>query len=453
MKNNKKIFNDAMQTAEKAGLSRRNFLKGTAAAFAYFTGLEAAIADQSNDSPTHIVIVGSGSAGISMANRLADALPNGKITIIDRKEPHVYWPGLTLVATGVWPKDKVLPGSNASLLPSGKNIEFIQEMVASFDPENKQLTTDEGRNVKYDYMVITAGIEYDYEYIEGMDVNRIGEKGLGSVYHSPDKAADTWKAIEKFSKEGGNGYFTLSHTPIRCAGAPLKTTFLTIDQMKRNGGFEGSNLNFYSSTSGVFGLPWFNDFVINRFKEHGMSVELQTRLKAVDIDAQKATFSTDLGDEVVDYDLLHVVPPMRAPKVIRESALAWQDGGFSVGGWLEVDQETLQHRRYPEIFGCGDVNGTPLGKTAATVKMSVPIVLNNLLSVINGQEPTAKFNGYTSCPLITEIGSAMLIEFDYNKDLIPTYNFIDPQQESWFAWVMKEQLLKPTYMRMLAGKA
>ena len=452
MKNNK-VFTDAMHTAEKAGMSRRNFIKATAGAFAYFAGLEAAIAEQDNNSPTHIVIVGSGSAGISIANRLADALPNGKITIIDRKEPHVYWPGLTLVGTGIWPKDKVLPGSNASLLPAGKNIEFVKQMVANFDPENKNVTTDEGKVINYDYMVVTTGIEYDYEYIEGMDVDRIGEKGLASVYHSPDKAQATWKAVEKFSKEGGNGYFTAPHTPIRCAGAPIKTTFLTIEQLKRNGGFEKANLNYFSSTTGVFGLPWFNDFIIDRFQQHGMEVELQKRLKAIDIDAQKATFSTDLGDDIVDYDLLHVVPPMRAPKAIRESALAWQEGGFSIGGWLEVDKETLQHRRYPEIFGCGDVNGTPLGKTAATVKMSVPIVLNNLLSVINGQEPTAKFNGYTSCPLITEIGSAMLIEFDYSKELIPTYSFIDPKQESWFAWVMKEQLLKPTYMRMLAGKA
>ena len=445
-------FQDAMHASEKAGMSRRNFLKGTAAAFAYFAGLESTIASTHDASPVHIAIVGSGSAGISIANRLAEALPNAKLTIIDRKEPHVYWPGLTLVGTGVWEKDKVLPGSNASFLPKGERIQFIQEMATSFDPENKKLTTDSGQTLQYDFLVVTTGLEYDYGFIEGLDESRIGENGIASVYHSPEKAAASWNAIEKFSKEGGNGFFTIPHTPIRCAGAPLKTAFLTMDQMKRNGGFANANINFFSSTSGVFGLPWFNDFVIKRFEENGFNMEYQTRLTAVDMDAKTATFTGQLGEDTYDYDLLHIVPPMRAPKAIRESALAWQEGSFATGGWLDVDKETLQHRRYPEIFGCGDVNGTPLGKTAATVKMSVPIVVNNLLSVIQGQASAAKFNGYTSCPLITEIGSAMLIEFDYNKELIPTYSFIDPQQESWFAWVMKEQMLKPTYLRMLAGK-
>lgn len=434
------------------GLSRRSFLMSAAAGLAYMTGLESAIASQSSDTPVHIVIAGSGSAGISIANRLAKALPNGKITIIDRKEPHVYWPGLTLVATGLWPKDKVLPGSNDSFLPHGQNITHIKEMVASFDPDNKKLTTDAGQIVSYDYLVVSMGLEYNYEAIEGMDVEAIGQNGLTSVYHSPDKAENSWKAIKTYTEQGGDGYFTLPATPIRCAGAPLKMTFLTLDRLKKNGGFEKANMNFYSSTGGVFGLPWFNDFVVERFKENKMGVEFKTQLKSIDIGAQKAQFTTADGVKEVAYDLLHVVPPMRAPSVVRESSLAWSEGTFASGGWLAVDKNSLQHVTYPEVFGCGDVNGTPLGKTAATVKMSVPIVVNNLLSVIAGNEPTASFNGYTSCPLITQVGSAMLIEFDYNKDLIPTFDFIDPKQESWFAWIMKEQMLKPTYLKMLEGK-
>ncbi|MBN2647548.1 MAG: NAD(P)/FAD-dependent oxidoreductase [Thiotrichales bacterium] len=433
------------------GFSRRDFLLGAAASFAYFAGMERAIAASGNDTPVKIVIVGSGSAGISIANRLADALPNGQIVIIDKREPHYYWPGLTLVATGVWPKADVLPGSNESFLPKGKNISFMKTLVSAFEPEKKQLQTEDGQTVSYDYLVVATGIEYNYEAIDGMDIERIGQKGLTSVYHSPDKAEASWGAIRDFSEKGGNGIFTLPATPIRCAGAPLKMTFLTLDRLKQNGGFDKGQMNFYSATGGVFGLPWFNQFVLDRFAENKMDVKLKTPLKAVDIDAQKATFGSAEGESfTVEYDLLHVVPPMRAPKVVRESDLAWKEGGFA--GWLAVDKNTLQHNSYPEVFGCGDVNGTPLGKTAATVKMSVPIVVSNLLSVINGKEPEASFNGYTSCPLITQIGSAMLIEFDYEKNLVPTYPFIDPQQESWFAWIMKEQLLKPAYLKMLEGK-
>lgn len=442
---------DSNNVSQK-GLSRRQFLLGSATSLAYLAGLEHAIAGQFNDKPVNIAIAGSGSAGISIANRLAVALPNAKISIIDKNEIHTYWPGLTLVATGLWKKPGVIAGATSSLLPSGKNINHIKQMVSSFDPDNKQVITEDGSSVNYDFLVVSMGIEYNYDAIDGMDINRIGEKGLTTVYHSPDKAEATWKAVEKYTKKGGKGIFTMPNTAIRCAGAPLKMTFLTLDQLKRNGGFKKADMNFYSASGGVFGLPWFNDFVINRFTEDHMDVKLHTPLKAVDIDKQIATFTGKNGDFTTEYDLLHVVPPMRAPKVVRESEISWKNGAFADGGWLAVDKETLQHVKYPEIFGCGDVNGTPLGKTAATVKLSVPIVVNNLLSVINGKKPTAKFNGYTSCPLITKIGSAMLIEFDYDKKLVPTYPFIDPKKESYFSWYMKEQLLKPTYLRMLEGK-
>jgi sulfide:quinone oxidoreductase len=430
---------------QASDVSRRQFILGGAAAFATLATSTNVLAQ---DTPVHIVIAGSGAAGISIANRLSRALKQAKITIIDGKQAHYYWPGLTLVATGAWPKSKVLD-ENRRYLP--KQVEWVQEMVASYDPDNKQVITDSGRKIRYDYLVVATGVEYHYDAIEGMDVNEIGQNGLTSVYHSPDAAERSWHAIERYSREGGNGYFTLPSTPIRCAGAPLKMTLLTLDRLRQNGGYDKAKMHFYSATNNVFGLPWFNDYVLGLYEQADMGVKFRTELTAIDSAKRVATFKN--GDETlnVDYDLLHVVPPMRAPKSVRESNLAWSEGNMAAGGWLAVDKDTLQHITYPEVFGCGDVNGTPRGKTAATVKMSVPIVVENLLAVIAGNEPTATFNGYTSCPLLTKFGSAMLIEFDYNGDLVSTYSFIDPKKESWLAWVMKEQLLKPTYLQMLKG--
>jgi sulfide:quinone oxidoreductase len=430
---------------QASDVSRRQFILGGAAAFATLATSTNVLAQ---DTPVHIVIAGSGAAGISIANRLSRALKQAKITIIDGKQAHYYWPGLTLVATGAWPKSKVLD-ENRRYLP--KQVEWVQEMVASYDPDNKQVITDSGRKIRYDYLVVATGVEYHYDAIEGMDVNEIGQNGLTSVYHSPDAAERSWHAIERYSREGGNGYFTLPSTPIRCAGAPLKMTLLTLDRLRQNGGYDKAKMHFYSATNNVFGLPWFNDYVLGLYEQADMGVKFRTELTAIDSAKRVATFKN--GDETlnVDYDLLHVVPPMRAPKSVRESNLAWSEGNMAAGGWLAVDKDTLQHITYPEVFGCGDVNGTPRGKTAATVKMSVPIVVENLLAVIAGNEPTASFNGYTSCPLLTKFGSAMLIEFDYNGDLVSTYSFIDPKKESWLAWVMKEQLLKPTYLQMLKG--
>ncbi len=427
---------------------RRNFLLGSAAAVATLAGLESAVAGMHSDKNVHVVIIGSGAAGMSIANRLNRALPNGKITVIDSRAPSYYWPGLTLVATGLWPESKVLIDT-AEFMPS--RAAWVKEDVKVIDAAHNNVVTEGGRKIDYDYLVVAPGVEYDYAAIEGMDVNAIGTNGLASVYHSPAKATASWMAIHKFVNEGGQGIFTLPSTPIRCAGAPLKMTFLTLDRIQQAGTQAKAKIDFYSAVGNVFSLPYFSDFTINRWKEMGVPTHLKSDLKAVDLGARKAKFATEQGDIEVAYDLLHVVPPMRAPAFVRNSELAWKEGNFAKGGWLAVDKGTLQHMDFKNVFGCGDVNGTPRGKTAATVKLSAPIVVANLLSVIDGKEPGVIFNGYTSCPLLTRFGSAMLIEFDYEGKLTPTFSFIDPKQESWFAWVMKEQMLKPTYLKMLQG--
>ena len=125
---------------------------------------------------------------------------------------------------------------------------------------------------------------------------------------------------------------------------------------------------------------------------------------------------------------------------------------MAAGGWLEVDKSTLRHRRYPNVFGVGDSNGTPRGKTAATVKKSVPIVAQHLVDVIAGREPGLAFDGYTSCPLIVHEGAAMLIEFDYDGKLTPSLPMLQPLQAGFFGWLLKYRMLKPAYIAVLKGR-
>lgn len=153
------------------------------------------------------------------------------------------------------------------------------------------------------------------------------------------------------------------------------------------------------------------------------------------------------------YDYLHVIPPQRAPEVIRQSGLSWADK-WTDQGWVEVDMKTLRHLRYPEVFALGDVAGVPKGKTAASVKWMVPVVLDHLVAAIEGREGTAVYDGYTSCPMITRVGRAMLVEFDYHNNLVPSFpGIIAPLEELWISWLMKEVALKATYNAMLRGKA
>ncbi|MDP2251686.1 MAG: FAD/NAD(P)-binding oxidoreductase [Hydrogenophaga sp.] len=397
-----------------------------------------------------IVIAGSGLGGIAVANRLAQLLDGAKITIVDRKEEHNYQPGYTLVATGVWPVAKVRD-RNADFQPAG--IEWVKDMVAGFDPVANTVVTAGGQRIPYDFLVVATGVHLDYAQIAGMDVAAIGREGLTSVYPSPEAAQATWAAMQTFTTKGGNAVMTLPATPLKCAGAPLKMTFMLRDRMAKAGTLGTSKISFESALGNVFGVKVVNDNVLERWKALGIDVAFSRKLTAIDIGARRATFSSPEGEtQEMPYDFIHVVPPMRAPDAVKNSELAWKEGPFAAGGWLEVDKSTLQHRRFPNVFGIGDINGTPRGKTAATVKKSAPLVAHNLVEVIAGRQANENFDGYTSCPLITREGSAMLIEFDYEGRLTPTLPMIDPLQDSFFAWVMKVRMLKPAYMAVLKGR-
>lgn len=397
-----------------------------------------------------IVIAGSGLGGIAVANRLSTMLDGAKITIVDRKEEHNYQPGYTLVATGVWPVDKARD-RNADFQPAG--VEWVKDMVAGFDPAANTVVTAGGQRIPYDFLVVATGVHLDFAQIEGMDVGAIGSNGLASVYPSPQAAQATWAAMQAFTAKGGNAVMTLPATPLKCAGAPLKMSFMLRDRLLKAGTLGASKISFQSALGNVFGVKVVNDNVLERWKTLGIDVEFSRKLTAIDIGARRATFASPEGEkQEMPYDFIHVVPPMRAPDAVKNSDLAWKEGPFAAGGWLEVDKATLQHRRYPNVFGIGDINGTPRGKTAATVKKSAPLVAHNLVEQISGRKPDQIFDGYTSCPLITREGSAMLIEFDYEGRLTPSLPMIEPLNDSFFAWLMKYRMLKPAYMAVLKGR-
>lgn len=431
-------------------LNRRRWLLGAAGATA--AAVMAAPTAQAARLKTQarILVAGSGLGGLAVATRLSKLLDGARITIVDKKQEHNYQPGYTLVATGVWPVSK-LRDRNADLQPAG--VEWIQEMVAEFDPAGNAVVTTAGQRVPYDYLVVATGTHQDWGLIEGMDVAAIGQNGLTSVYPSPEAAVATWQAMDAFRQKGGNAVMTLPATPLKCAGAPLKMTFMLRDRLAQAGTLDKSSVTFYSAVGNVFGVKLVNDNVVGRWQDLGIGIEYTQKLKAVDIGARKATFVTPEGASTeVPYDFIHVVPPMRAPDAVKNSDLAWKEGGFAAGGWLEVDKDTLQHRRYKNVFGIGDINGTPRGKTAATVKKAAPLVAQHVVDVIAGREPGQKFDGYTSCPLIVREGAAMLIEFDYEGKLVPSLPMIEPLQDSYFAWLMKYAMLKPAYMAVLKGR-
>lgn len=432
-------------------MNRRDFLKTTTAA-SMLAGLAGASGAEAATSPSRarIVIAGAGAAGLSLAARFRRQMPEARTTIIDAKTDHHFQPGLTLVGAGLWtPGD--ITFRNADFIP--RDVEWIADSVAEFDPDANVVITGSRQRIDYDFLMVATGLMLDYARIDGMGEALIGREGIASIYAGPDAAEASFGVIENFIEQGGTGLFGRPETEMKCAGAPLKMTFITDDLARRRGRRGEVELIYNAHNPVIFAVPPVHDRVSAMFAERDVGINYDHVLSAIEPGARKAHYRTPTGMVAMDYDFIHIVPPMRAPDAVMESPLPWQHGILAEDGWVEADMATLRHPRFANVFAIGDIAGVPRGKTAASVKWQVPVVVDNLVAETSGKEPVAAYDGYTSCPLVTAYGRAMLIEFDYGGNLVPSFPFIDPLEELWVSWLIEEKGLKGAYRAMLRGLA
>lgn len=443
---------DWPERLESVPLNRRSFLLlGAAGAGSLLLRPQPARARAKIKTGARIVIAGAGAAGLTSASRLADRLEGAKIILIDARREHLYQPGLTLVAAGIKPAPYVL-STTGEYLP--REVEWIEEEVAEFDPDGDRVVTASGRSVPYDFLIVATGLKLDYAAIAGMDVREIGNNGLGSVYHSPAGAEATWRALSQFADRGGVGVFCRPATEMKCAGAPLKYAFITDDHLRRRGNRGKAQLIYNAHNQALFSVPIVHEKVRMLFQDRGIETHFNRVLREIDPARRLATFESPDGPVELPYDFINVIPPMRAADAVRNSSLPWRDGPWAHDGWIQVDRGNLRHQRYPNVFAVGDVAGVPKGKTAASVKWQAPVAVDHLIATLTDQTTDSLYDGYTSCPLITRLGQAMLIEFDYHDNLTPSFpGVIAPLEELWVSWVMKTMALKPTYIAMLRGRA
>lgn len=389
-----------------------------------------------------VVIVGAGSAGISIASRILRATPRLKedVLLIDPAENHYYQPLWTLVGGGQ-AKMEDTRRKQEDLIPEGAR--WLREAVSRFDPENNSLQTENGTNVHYDYLVVTAGIEIRWHQIEGLE-ETIGQNGVCSNY-SPEYAESTWEFIRDF--KGGSAIFTQPSTPIKCAGAPQKIMYLAHDHFQKSGVAPETNVHFYSGMGSIFAVKKYADTLNQVIDRKGIKTHYQNDLVSVDGDAKQAVFkNSETGETITqDFDMIHVTPPMGPPQFIAKSSLANADG------WVDVDQYTLQHNTYQNVFGAGDSSSLPTSKTGAAIRQQVPVLAENLLSIMKQQEPAKSYDGYTSCPLVTGVNRLVMAEFNYDKEPQETFP-LDQGKERMSMYLVKKNLLPIMYWNgMLKG--
>ncbi|MEA3330911.1 MAG: FAD/NAD(P)-binding oxidoreductase [Campylobacterota bacterium] len=430
-----------------------------------------------------IVIVGGGLAGMSTAARLMNTASDLEVTVIEPDPLSVsYQPGQTLVGGGIWDVSEVQYNRDDKV-PSG--VKLIKGAVTSFDPDNNKVTVDGKEEVSYDQMIIATGLMLDFASISGLSGiitssgensktrEKVGKNGVCSIYFQ-DGAADTYKAIQELiekakahtGSEKLQAVFTHPNTPIKCGGAPKKIMYLTYARLEEAGVADKVELTFYPNGSKMFGVPEYHEAILQQFKDRGFKWNYKHNLVAMDTETKVATFNhhwlekgewdedleeygVELKNELVDvpYDFIHVTPPMCAPDVVATSKIG------SGKGWVPVRKETLQHVKYKNVWCLGDVAAVPMGKTGGSVRKQYKVLIDNMISSMEGEKLKAKYYGYTVCPLITSIGTVMLAEFNWTAKPTPMVP-LDPTQERWIWWLLKVYLLKPmTIYGMLSGRA
>ncbi len=389
-----------------------------------------------------VLILGGGTAGITVAAQLRRKLRNYDVGIVEPSTKHYYQPLWTLVGAGVFPKE-VSERAESAFIPQG--ADWIQDHVAEVRPDENCVVTRAGRRISYDFLVVALGIQIDWDKIPGL-LEGLGRQQICSNYAY--RYVDyTWECVRNFA--GGTALFTMPNTAVKCGGAPQKIMYLAEDHFQKNHVREKSSIIFASAQGNLFAVEKYRKTLEQVVERKGIEVRLKHNLVEVRPDAKEAIFENlETGEHsTIGFDMLHVTPPMSAPDILRLSPLA------NAAGWVDVDKYTLQHPRYPNVFPIGDCSGLPTSKTGAAIRKQAPILVKNLLAKMRGEPLSARYDGYTSCPIVTGYGKLVLAEFDYEGNPRETFPF-DQSKERLSMYLLKAYALPRLYWgAMLRGRA
>lgn len=395
-----------------------------------------------------ILIVGGGNAGLSVASQLLRKTKDHEITIIDPSDKHYYQPAWTLVGAGVYNINDTVR-KQADYIPKGAT--WVKDAVREFFPEENKIVTDKGETYHYDAMVVCPGLQLDWHKISGFK-ETLGKNNVTSNY-SFDIAPYTWELIKDF--KGGTAVFTNPVGPIKCGGAPHKIMYLACDHWRKQGILDKCNVQYLSGAGVIFDVKEYADTLTEVIREYNIHPHFNVNVKAIEGDNQIVYYEekNEAGETItraMKFDLCHVVPPQSAPDFIKNSSLPDPNNAY---GYVEVDKNTMQHARYPNVFALGDCIAAPAKKTGAAIRKQAPVVVNNLLSYLQLGNIVDKYEGYSACPIPTQYGKLMLAEFDYTNKPKMSFAF-DQVKPRWSMWILKTKILPWLYWnKILKGTA
>jgi len=353
----------------------------------------------------NFVILGAGTAGTIMANKLARALPEREwsITVVDRDNDHPYQPGFLFVPFhGYEPADIVR--SRRRYL--SRRVSFVEALVECIEPDRRKVRLKGGETVDYDFLIIATGTRPAPEENEGM-LGREWHRSVGEFY-TLEGCTALQRQLDAFV--GGRLVVHISEMPIKCPVAPLEFAFLADAYFRAKGMRDRVEIEYVTPLSGAFTKPKAAELLGNFLTTRRIGLQPDFALARVDQEAKKIV---SWDEREVPYDLLVTVPTNLGDSVIGASGLGDEMN------YIPTDKHTLLSKAAPNIFALGDATDLPSSKAGSVAHFQADVLFENILSVIAGRAPEAKFDGHANCFIESGDGQALLIDFSYDVEPLP----------------------------------
>ena len=352
-----------------------------------------------------IVILGAGTAGTMMANKLRNTLDkeDWDITIIDQFKTHYYQPGFLFIPFGIYNKQDVIK-PKADFIPAGVNMIFSE--IDRIEGEENKVHLKGGKILNYDYLIVATGTKTFPDETPGLQ-DKLWYKEIFDFY-----TVEGAVALQKFFKgwKGGKLVMAITEVPYKCPVAPLEFVFLADAYFTEIGIRDKVDITYVTPMSGAFTKPVATKMLSELLDEKNIKVIPDFYIERVDNDEKKLVSYDELE---VPFDVLTVVPVNMGDEMIERSGLG-DDMNF-----VPTDKETLQSKQHENIFVLGDASNIPTSKAGSVAHFAAEILFENLMSAIEGRPLHAKFDGHANCYIETGFGKGALIDFNYDTEPLP----------------------------------
>lgn len=358
-----------------------------------------------NTSPRQMLILGAGTAGTIVANRLSRELPvdDWRVTVVDQDDIHLYQPGFLSVPfqRGVTSNPT---RSRRSLLRPG--VTFLQCAVDGIDPDAQTVHLSSGRTLGYDYLLVATGCQPRPDQTAGM----LGPQWRRTIheFYTLEGTCSLQSALRGFTE--GRLAVHVTDVPIKCPVAPLEFTFLVDDLLRRTGRRDRVDLTYVTPLSGAFTKPVASQQLASMLADRGIALEPDFYVEHVDQD-RRTLVSYD--EREVGYDLLVTVPLNTGAQFVGRSGL-----GDELN-YVPVDPRTLRSRAHQNIFAIGDAADLPTSKAGSVAHFAAEVFTRNFVNLARGRPFDASFDGHANCFIESGGGKALLIDFDYEREPVP----------------------------------